>query len=294
MAVLVSVNCSAQVGKKWLEKAIQAKAKSMEVEAEGDQGVVKVYSDAGRTKEITNLTGLMKVYCSATIHPKAASQASHSSYTDYGLWKGSGCTLNGGDDCKKYFVSGSEKLIERNAMNGKGKAKQETFDFEVDLLEAATPEVENQDIASGTNFFISLGTAGGNKKPLALSAPLTFDVKAGKAKYEAAIIKKNSANFKLPKDLYPNDAALRSKFKSLLASNYGVKSYDKLYFYKDWELASGGSERVARTMITYKSEGKCMVSYFRIWEKLLPNGKWSEPFGLNERTNSMIDCSKFK
>lgn len=283
---MFSFHANAQLSNKLLEKAVKAKAKSSAVETEGDQGRVLVYASADRKQEVTDITGLGTIYCTAFLHPKASKNAAYRSSAKYGLWKGENCGFNNAQPCEEYAEAGSERLIVRNELNGKSKAKVEKFDFEVNLIEATEWEVKNNMIKEGNDFYVVLHDGSGSKKFLSVSNKLTFDVKASSKKYALAKVEENKG-LKLKPGVF-EDAQLEAAVKKLFLQR-GMSEVVNINFTSAWNInrdAAGNILRKScRVALSGKEDGQCKFYWFKVWEEYMGGGKYQLPVDKNESFN---------
>ncbi|MCG8573880.1 MAG: hypothetical protein MI810_03255 [Flavobacteriales bacterium] len=257
------------------------------------EAVVKMYSDAERTQEITNISdGMTKVYFRGYLWKSRTKRGD----SPYQPMKPEFCIIMNEDTFAWNESFQGTKIIKvKGTLEGEKSMtayakKNDYLDFEIDLIEEDFLRKFVSRADENKVYPITIRLEGECKFTLA-NGNFGIDFSNGKPKYQEMLLAEND-DIEIPVDLYPNDKALHDKVGKLIYSVYGISSYEKIYFYEDWELTSNGAERWIRALFTSRENGTCKVNYIRIWSQITLAGTWQEPYTINELTSFPVDCAK--
>lgn len=244
---------------KALERAAKMKAKNM-AKIEGDNGRVIVYSDEARTKEVSDITGLTKIYCSANPHSKQVSKAQGNKRSRFGVYVSENCNFSTSSStkaCKEYWVQGDEvsEWSEKDAV-----------EFEIDLVEVFERALNSNEKEMTIRVILDGGS--NNSVRMAMSHELLFNIEKSRVELTKMVAEKNK-NVK-PGTAAFEDANLESKVKGMLSSrNYS--NITDFAFTTNWDVTykSAGNPEHRKTITecyATDSDGVCYVLTFTVWE----------------------------
>lgn len=290
LAFLLTGFCSisfAQIGSKLLKK--------LEAAPPGEgEAIVKLYSDKARTTEITSISdGTTDLYFRAFIWKDKTKRGD----TPYAPMESDYCfEFVEGEFESSLATNGFDYADVKSKVDSKSMksyvATKDYIDIDVNLKETQFLDYFVRDAEVGKKHKFTARLEGECKFFLAHGV-FEFDLVNGKDKYEELLLASN-ADIEIPDDIYKGDQALHEQTKKIIASTYGEKGILNVYFYAVWETASSKSERYTQAAFTTKTDGKCYMSYVRVWCDRDYGGGWLPPSAANQRSTNQINCSKLE